>query len=355
VSWVHQDPVTKSQRITNSGGTVVSTVDLDPFGGDTSASSNAAFQPHRYTSYERDANGADDAMQRRYNRYWGRFDQPDPYDGSYDAANPQSSNRYAYVNNDPVNFVDPSGLNMEEPDTITCTRYHYTNLATGAGFWGSWTCTSSGGGGGGGGGGGSSNHNSQGAKKPNGAACDKKLAGIFGGPGALVGSDRDPLTVGSNPQAMAQAARAGIRTDNFGYRSIGHGPAPYPQGTGSDRGGIFHIYPNADATATNAGLYAPSGGSVGAIQEHVNRRDPSRSWNVMTVTYSRGPYAGVSLDFVHVGAGSGSPNEMGSIQIGLIGGLGSIDSRNYIHTHVVTKFKGARVDPRSVFCKEFGF
>lgn len=112
VSWVHQDPVTKSQRITDSSGNVVSTVDLDPFGGDTSRNSNAAFQPHRYTSYERDVNGADDAMMRRYNRYWARFDQPDPYDGSYNSTNPQSFNRYAYVQNDPVNFVDPSGLNI---------------------------------------------------------------------------------------------------------------------------------------------------------------------------------------------------------------------------------------------------
>ena len=75
----------------------------------------------------------------------------------------------------------------------------------------------------------------------------------------------------------------------------------------------------------------------------------------MTVAYNSGPYAGVSLDFVHVRAGSGSPNAMGSVQIGLIGGLGSIDSKNYIHTHVVTKLKGVRVDPRGVFCKEFGF
>lgn len=35
VSWVHQDPVTKSQRITNSTGSVVSTIDLDPWGGET--------------------------------------------------------------------------------------------------------------------------------------------------------------------------------------------------------------------------------------------------------------------------------------------------------------------------------
>ena len=113
VSWVHQDPVTKSQRITNSSGTVTSIIDLDPWGGETSRSSNQAFQPHRFTSYERDGNGGDDAMMRRYAGKWHRFNQPDPSDSSYDLTNPQSFNRYAYVNNDPVNFVDPLGL---DPD-----------------------------------------------------------------------------------------------------------------------------------------------------------------------------------------------------------------------------------------------
>jgi hypothetical protein len=41
-----------------------------------------------------------------------KFDQPDPYDGSYDLTDPQSFNRYSYVQNDPVNFVDPTGLAM---------------------------------------------------------------------------------------------------------------------------------------------------------------------------------------------------------------------------------------------------
>ncbi|MDQ3684948.1 MAG: hypothetical protein M3430_05025, partial [Acidobacteriota bacterium] len=36
----------------------------------------------------------------------------DPYDGSMNLADPQSFNRYSYVQNDPVNFVDPSGLEM---------------------------------------------------------------------------------------------------------------------------------------------------------------------------------------------------------------------------------------------------
>jgi RHS repeat-associated protein len=110
VYWMHEDPITKSKRVTDSAGAVVSTVETDPWGGDTNRSSNGAFQPKKFTSYDRDANGTDEAMFRRYNRSQSRFDQPDPYDGSYSLTNPQSFNRYAYVQNDPVNLVDPSGL-----------------------------------------------------------------------------------------------------------------------------------------------------------------------------------------------------------------------------------------------------
>jgi RHS repeat-associated protein len=111
VSWVHQDPVTKSQRVTDVNGTVTATkIDLDPWGGETRASAHTSTQPQRYTTYTRDQNGGDDAQMRRYSGAQQRFSQPDPYDGSYSLADPQSFNRYSYVQNDPVNFVDPSGL-----------------------------------------------------------------------------------------------------------------------------------------------------------------------------------------------------------------------------------------------------
>ena len=110
VLWVHQDPVTKSQRLTEQDGDVVSWVDMDPWGGETGRSSFQEKQTHRYTSYLRDSDGGDDAMFRRYESKWARFVQPDPYEGSYDLTQPQSLNRYAYVHNDPVNFVDPRGL-----------------------------------------------------------------------------------------------------------------------------------------------------------------------------------------------------------------------------------------------------
>jgi RHS repeat-associated protein len=120
VNWVHQDPVTKSQRITDSAGNITYTIDLDPWGSETGRTSgNAAFQPHRFTSYERDANAGDDAMFRRYQSAWTRFSQPDPYEGSYDLTDPQSFNRYAYVQDDPVNLVDPTGLDPPVVGIVT--------------------------------------------------------------------------------------------------------------------------------------------------------------------------------------------------------------------------------------------
>jgi RHS repeat-associated protein len=119
VNWMHEDPVTKSKRVTNSSGAIISTIELDPWGADTNRSSNAAFQPKKFTSYERDGNGSDEAMFRRYNRWHSRFDQPDPYDGSYSLTDPQSFNRYAYVQGDPVNFVDPTGLKQCIPGDIS--------------------------------------------------------------------------------------------------------------------------------------------------------------------------------------------------------------------------------------------
>lgn len=110
VKFVHEDPATKSKRVTDMSGAVVSAVETDPWGADTNRNSNAAFQPKRFTSYERDLNGSDEAMHRRYSRAQARFEQPDPYAGAYDLTDPQSLNRYAYVRNNPVNLVDPTGL-----------------------------------------------------------------------------------------------------------------------------------------------------------------------------------------------------------------------------------------------------
>jgi RHS repeat-associated protein len=61
-----------------------------------------------YTTYERDAeSGLDYALARYFDSSAARFCSADPLGGWPD--NPQSWNRYAYVQNDPIDLTDPSG------------------------------------------------------------------------------------------------------------------------------------------------------------------------------------------------------------------------------------------------------
>jgi len=62
-----------------------------------------------FTTYEREPTGLDYARARYYRSNHRRFTSPDRYRGSYRRGDPQSSNRYAYVANDPVNRIDPTG------------------------------------------------------------------------------------------------------------------------------------------------------------------------------------------------------------------------------------------------------
>ena len=65
----------------------------------------------KYALTERDnVTGLDHTWFRKYENRSGRWTSPDPYNGSATTADPQSFNRYSYTQNDPVNFVDPSGL-----------------------------------------------------------------------------------------------------------------------------------------------------------------------------------------------------------------------------------------------------
>jgi RHS repeat-associated protein len=362
VYWMHQDPVAKSKRVTDGSGTVVSTVELDPWGGNTNRSSNDAFQPPKFTTYERDGNASDEAMFRRYNRWWSRFDQPDPYDGSYNLSDPQSFNRYAYVQNDPVNFVDPSGLDPQDPPPMThidpATNQPEPVGGVNAGIVtiiASLDSSSSGiirsgnsvfdgdlhlsltlihfpGG---------APQNTaptpQDTRSSNQKGCDDKIAGIFGGPGAVAATLAEPTTL-LGPNRNRNAA------------------ATYDHLAG---GGVFHLYTNAQGTEATVGLYKPPGSGSGSGGEYDNR---GQTENYFRFSYTRGPLKGVTLSFVHVGGTHGGdaggqylgrfPGERN--RIGNIGGLGG-EGFGYNHTHVKVYFKGKLTDPRKIFCKEFGF
>jgi len=78
--------------------------------------SATANDKEKFTGYFRDAStGLDYADQRYHQPGVGRFMTPDPNGGSAQGADPGSLNRYAYTRGDPVNRVDPKGLDDDFP------------------------------------------------------------------------------------------------------------------------------------------------------------------------------------------------------------------------------------------------
>jgi RHS repeat-associated protein len=112
----------------DAAGAVTSRHDYLPFGEELGAGTGAPGSPtgmrtaaqgysvadnvrQRYADTRLDdATGLDHTLWRKLETRSGRWTTPDPYGKSLRVANPQSFNRYAYVHNDPMNFVDPSGL-----------------------------------------------------------------------------------------------------------------------------------------------------------------------------------------------------------------------------------------------------
>jgi RHS repeat-associated protein len=87
--------------------------DYFPFGARRAVLTNLVSNPYQFTGYEYDSgSGYNYAVARYEAGRWGRFQSPDPYLGSVDLSNPQSLNRYSYVNNNAANLVDPLGLIM---------------------------------------------------------------------------------------------------------------------------------------------------------------------------------------------------------------------------------------------------
>jgi RHS repeat-associated protein len=74
----------------------------------------------KFTQKERDPEtGLDYFLARYYSSAQGRFTGTDPLQASGRAPNPQSWNRYAYVLNNPLHFVDPDGLREQSNPATT--------------------------------------------------------------------------------------------------------------------------------------------------------------------------------------------------------------------------------------------
>jgi RHS repeat-associated protein len=101
--------------MTDSSGNVCYDATFTPYGEEHSTldtcSSTGTSTNYKFTGYERDSEtGLDYAFARYYSSRLGRFMSADPLAGSI--TNPQGLNRYAYVANNPIRLVDPSGMNF---------------------------------------------------------------------------------------------------------------------------------------------------------------------------------------------------------------------------------------------------
>src|ERR1051325_10888370 len=108
-----------SARVLMNNGTIIARHDYLPFGEEIFAGVGLRTTTQTYSVTDKvrqrialterdEASGLDHTWFRKYDSFAGRWTTPDALLGN--VTDPQSFNHYAYAANDPVNFVDPSGL-----------------------------------------------------------------------------------------------------------------------------------------------------------------------------------------------------------------------------------------------------
>jgi RHS repeat-associated protein len=106
--WRHVDHLGSAAVRTDVNGAKVGDWRYYPFG--ERAVGSAAVDPYEFTGKERDAEtGLDYFGARHYGNHLGRFNSRDPIGAGASLFDPQSWNGYSYVNNRPLNYVDPDG------------------------------------------------------------------------------------------------------------------------------------------------------------------------------------------------------------------------------------------------------
>ncbi len=108
--YVHADHLGSTRRCTDSNGNSNGSCDYEPFGEFQPGSSCSNLPTnYRFAGMEYDSETAlYRTIFRQYDPNQGRWMSLDPLPGS--ASDPQSLDRYAYVLDDPINLVDPLGL-----------------------------------------------------------------------------------------------------------------------------------------------------------------------------------------------------------------------------------------------------
>jgi len=127
IYFYFSDALGTSRVITASDGTVCYDADLYPFGGERAYVNNCD-SAYKFTGKERDSeSGLDDLGARYYSSQYGRFMTADEFKGGIvdpftgedietntalpyaDITDPQTLNKYGYVRNNPLRYIDPNG------------------------------------------------------------------------------------------------------------------------------------------------------------------------------------------------------------------------------------------------------
>jgi RHS repeat-associated protein len=220
----HQDWTGTERMRTTFNGAVEGTYTSMSFGDAFATVSGSDGDPYHFSMLDHDySSDTDHAQFRQYSSTPGRWMSPDPYDGSYDPSNPQSMNRYSYVLNNPMEFVDPLGL------LTTCDQYSKSYEIP---FGGTFiivdeealVCFDDGGGGSGGSGG---------------SGSGSGAGGGAGGGGSGTAPNKNPCAYAGTAKTPRQYAAAGQS-----FKNSYVDPVDGNDGAGLVVGGLLNLYSN---------------------------------------------------------------------------------------------------------------
>ncbi len=153
VKYLLSDWQGSTRAMMSNGGVVKARMDYTAYGEEIQAGvglrtatqgfDNSTALRQRYGLTERDsATGLDHTWFRKNENRGGRWTSPDPYLGSMLLGDPQTFNRYSYVQGQPTNFIDPSGLAiaMEVFSCVKITTVSYNEHGEITGVNVTWDC-----------------------------------------------------------------------------------------------------------------------------------------------------------------------------------------------------------------------
>jgi len=133
-NFLHTDWLGTKRAMSSVSGTQSMTCTGLPFGESSSCATSWNFNSFTDDFHDSESN-TEHTLYRQLSTTQGRWLSPDPYSGSMDLMNPQSLNRYAYVNNNPMNATDPSGLDMCLAGGLCDNSFAGLNPALGNSGW----------------------------------------------------------------------------------------------------------------------------------------------------------------------------------------------------------------------------